>query len=262
MKSFEDYLAEQNMIAAEMHRADHRRTTQRKHTREERRRHRHMVAKTIATVLAVGAFIAACTVARASFPEGENNSAPVEPMTTPSGYPIAPIPEAVLARMEKPVEVAEPVAVIEPISVPAPDPEPEPVVEALPYTEEELEMMALVIYQEAGGDACSDDTRLKVGTVVMNRVADERSWLPDTIEEVLLQEGQYGRLHWTGLVWPERAELPQEANAVARAYECAKRILSGERYLPADVIFQSENIMGEIVAEQDGFYFCREGEIA
>lgn len=166
-------------------------------------------------------------------------SAPAETHSY-NGYPIVPIPEKVLARMSEPT------------------PEPEPVEEeSITYTEEELEMMALVIYQEAGGDACSDDTRLKVGTVVMNRVADERPWLPDTIEEVLLQEDQYGRLHWTGLVWPDRAELPQEAHAVARAYECAARILSGERYLPEDVIFQSENIMGEIVAEQDGFYFCR-----
>ena len=123
------------------------------------------------------------------------------------------------------------------------------------YTDAELEMLALAIYQEAGGDACSDDTRLKVGTVVMNRVADSR--FPDSIYEVLTQEQQYGRLHWTGLMWPERASQPGEAHAVERAYDCAERILEGERLLPEDVIFQSEHIMGEIVAEQDGFYFCR-----
>lgn len=132
---------------------------------------------------------------------------------------------------------------------------PEPIEEPASYTDAELEMLALVIYQEAGGDACSDDTRLKVGTVVMNRVADSR--FPDSIYEVLTQEGQYGRLYWTGLVWPERASLPGEAHAVERAYDCAERILEGERLLPEDVIFQSEYIMGEIVAEQDGFYFCR-----
>ena len=31
------------------------------------------------------------------------------------------------------------------------------------YTEEELEYMAMVIYQEAGSDTCSDETRLAVG---------------------------------------------------------------------------------------------------
>lgn len=132
---------------------------------------------------------------------------------------------------------------------PAPEPE-------LPYTEEELEWLALIIYQEAGGDACSDDTRLKVGTVVMNRVADDR--FPDTIEEVLTQKAQYGRLHWTGLVWPERASTEVEAHAVERAYKCAERILLGERFLPGDVVWQAEFIQGiEVVCEQEGFYFCR-----
>lgn len=125
-----------------------------------------------------------------------------------------------------------------------------------PYTDEELEMLALVIYQEAGGDACSDETRLMVGNVVMNRIADDR--FPDTMEGVLLQERQYGRLYWTGLVWPERASQSVEAHAVQRAYECAARVLDGERLLPDDVIWQAEFRQGtEVVAEQDGFYFCR-----
>ena len=122
------------------------------------------------------------------------------------------------------------------------------------YTEAELEAMALVIYQEAGGDACTDETRIMVGNVVMNRVADSR--FPDTIEEVLLQKAQYGRLHWTGLVWPERAE--NEPEAVERAYKCAEMVLSGEKLLPDDVIWQSEHIQGkEIVVHSDEFYFCR-----
>lgn len=125
-----------------------------------------------------------------------------------------------------------------------------------PYTEDELEMMALVIYQEAGGDDCSDETRLMVGTVVMNRVADDR--FPNTIRGVLTQRAQYGLLHWTGLVWPARANARGEANAVARAYDCAERILLGERLLPSDVIWQAEFEQGtEVVAYQDGMYFCR-----
>lgn len=129
--------------------------------------------------------------------------------------------------------------------------EPEP-----PYTADELEMLALVIYQEAGGDACSDETRMMVGTVVMNRVADPR--FPDTLYGVLTQRAQYGRLHWTGLVWPTRASNPGEAHAVERAYECAERILQGERLLPSDVIWQAEFPQGsEVVVYQDGTYFCR-----
>ena len=125
-----------------------------------------------------------------------------------------------------------------------------------PYTADELEMLALVIYQEAGGDGCSDETRLMVGTVVMNRVADPR--FPDTLYGVLTQRAQYGRLHWTGLVWPDRASNPGEIHAVARAYACAERILLGERVLPEDVIWQAEFIQGtEVVAHKDGIYFCR-----
>ena len=124
------------------------------------------------------------------------------------------------------------------------------------YTAEDLETLALVIYQEAGGDDCSDETRLMVGTVVLNRVADDR--YPDTIAEVATEYKQYGRLYWTGLAWPERASKAEEAHAVKRAYDCAEQLLDGYRALPLDVIFQAEFTQGtEVVAYQDGFYFCR-----
>lgn len=125
-----------------------------------------------------------------------------------------------------------------------------------PYTADELEMMALVIYTEAGGDACSDKTRLMVGNVVMNRVSDSR--FPSTLCSVLMQEGQYGRFYWTGLVWPAKASDPTEEHAVERAYACAERVLLGEKLLPEDVIWQAEFIQGtEVVTYQDGMYFCR-----
>jgi hypothetical protein len=124
------------------------------------------------------------------------------------------------------------------------------------YTDAELETLALIIYQEAGGNACSDETRMMVGTVVLNRVADSR--FPDTIQDVALQRAQYGRLYWTGLKWPDRASREVEAHAVARAYDCAERLLDGDRALPADVVFQAEFTQGtEVVAHQDGIYFCR-----
>lgn len=138
---------------------------------------------------------------------------------------------------------------------PPTEPETEPTETEPTYTAEELEMLALVIYQEAGADYCSDDTRLMVGTVVMNRIADPR--FPDTMYEVVTEELAYGRLHWTGIVWPPRARRPAEAHAVERAYTIAERILQGERTLPDDVIYQSEHVMGEIVAYSDGLYFCR-----
>ena len=130
--------------------------------------------------------------------------------------------------------------------------------EAPTYTVEDLELLAMVIYQEAGGDACSDLTRQLVGEVVLNRVADSR--YPDTLPEVLAQRLQYGRLYYTGLVWPARAELPQEAHAVQRAYDMAEALLEGtvDKLLPEDAVFQAEFPQGaEVLIESDGFYFCR-----
>lgn len=162
------------------------------------------------------------------------------------------------AMVEETTEVTtevttEPTVATEPPTEPA---EETTIATEPPYTADELEMMALVIYQEAGSDECSDETRLMVGTVVMNRVADSR--FPNTLYGVLTQRAQYGLLHWTGLVWPASASTSGEAHAVARAYECAKRILLGERLLPSDVIWQAEFEQGtEVVAYQDGMYFCR-----
>lgn len=123
------------------------------------------------------------------------------------------------------------------------------------YTEDDLEMLALAIYQEAGGDENSDETRIMVGNVVMNRVADDR--YPNDIYGVLTQKRQYGRLHWTGLKWADRASKPEEQYAVARAYECAKQVLEGVKLVPDNVVYQAEFEQGKgIYAQQDGFYFC------
>lgn len=122
---------------------------------------------------------------------------------------------------------------------------------------EDLELLACVIYQEAGGDACSDLCRFMVGDVVLNRVADSR--FPDNIEEVLTQRGQYGTFSKTGVVWPARASNPGEAAAVERAYDIASRLLSGEhsKLYDAGYIWQAEFIQGKDVIEVDGTYFGR-----
>ena len=123
------------------------------------------------------------------------------------------------------------------------------------YTDEELEILALIVYQEAGGDRVSDDTRRLVAQVFLNRVNDSR--FPDSFYEVATAERQYGRLYWTGIVWPERASSQAEAHAVERAYKIAQEVLeSDEPICPEGVIFQAEFVQGEIYAEQDGMYFC------
>ena len=123
------------------------------------------------------------------------------------------------------------------------------------YTDEELEILALIVYQEAGEDRVSDDTRRLVAQVFLNRVNDSR--FPDSFYEVATAERQYGRLYWTGIVWPDRASSQVEAHAVERAYKIAQEVLeSDEPVCPEGVIFQAEFVQGDIYAQQDGMYFC------
>lgn len=123
------------------------------------------------------------------------------------------------------------------------------------YTDEELEILAIIIYQEAGADFCSDDTRRKVGSVFLNRVNSHL--FPDTFSEVALQDRQYGTLCYTGIKWPDRATEDQEAHAVERAYAIAKELLMGGSILPDNVIWQAEFVQGDgIYCYQDEIYFC------
>ena len=124
------------------------------------------------------------------------------------------------------------------------------------------ERLAIAIYQEAGGDACCDECRYRVGDIILNRVADER--FPDSIEAVLTQPKQYGTLSTTGVVWPTRASEPGEAHAVERAWRVAEEILTGTH---SDVygegyVFQAEFPQGNdpdsrIYCEQCGIWYCK-----
>lgn len=124
------------------------------------------------------------------------------------------------------------------------------------YTPEELEALAVIIYQEAGGDNIPDYVREYVGCVVLNRVESEK--FPDTIEEVATQKRQWGRLYWTGIEWPERASLPGEAHAVERARKCAEKLLEMPiRPVSADVVYCAEFQQGEIWEYTNNIYFCK-----
>lgn len=163
------------------------------------------------------------------------------------------VPELVVEPVEEDLE-AEPVEVEEG--------EPEVVVNPLvanadPVSSEELELLACVIYQEAGGDKCCDDCRRRVADVVLNRMADDR--YPSTMHDVLTQESQYGRYYWTGVVWPERTGNEAEENAIARAYRIAGEVLSGQHseLYGNGYIFQAEFIQGydRVYCEQCDIYF-------
>lgn len=111
------------------------------------------------------------------------------------------------AAFAEPADATElPVLMVDP--TPTLTASPVPTVSPYPgWTEEEVEMLACAIYQEAGGDACCDLCRHRVGDVILNRMEDDR--FPNTVEEVLTAYRQYGRFYWTGVVWPDRAVKPE-----------------------------------------------------
>lgn len=161
-------------------------------------------------------------------------------------------PEPTTAPVEESVtEYSTP----EPTNVPEEVPVVEAPVEVNHYNADELEILALIIYQEAGGDYCSDSTRQYVGSVFLNRV--NSSAFPDTFYEVATQPAQYGTLSYTGIQWPDRAQYEGEQGAVSRAYSIAEELLVSGSVLPENVVWQAEFPQGcGTYAFQDNMYFC------
>lgn len=123
---------------------------------------------------------------------------------------------------------------------------------------EDVERLACVIYQEAGGDACCDLCRKRVADVVLNRVKDAR-FKGTTIEEILTDGDpapQWGLYSVTGVVWPAKASYPEEAAAVQRAWDTAFDVLEGNHSdLTEDYIWCAEFPQGTDVIECCGIYF-------
>jgi len=98
----------------------------------------------------------------------------------------------------------------------------------IPHSQDDLMWLALAIHYEAGSNWLSDEHQLKVGNVVLNRVAHHR-FAGTTIYEIVHQPGQYP--------WAVRTShvIPSE-----RAIRNAQRLLDGERILPENVVFQAQ----------------------
>ena len=128
----------------------------------------------------------------------------------------------------------------------------------VPVNEHDVELLACVIYQEAGGDTCCDMCRRRVADVVLNRVKDPR-FKGTTIEEILIDGDpapQWGLYSVTGVVWPDKASLPEEQHAVERAYRSAREVLEGQHSdLTSEYIWCAEFSQGTDVIECDGIYF-------
>ncbi|MGI5985536.1 MAG: cell wall hydrolase [Clostridiales bacterium] len=97
----------------------------------------------------------------------------------------------------------------------------------------DLMLLSKIIYAEAGSEWLSDEWKMCVGEVVLNRVASPE--FPNTIKEVLEQPGQYygaNSRYFNSL-------LPSERSVI-----CAMRLLNGERLLEPSVVFQANFTQG------------------
>jgi hypothetical protein len=99
---------------------------------------------------------------------------------------------------------------------------------------EDLYYLSKIMYSEAGSVWLSDEWKMAVGEVVLNRVASPK--FPDTVKEVVFQQGQYSRANSTYF---------HNLRPNMRCVELALRLLQGERVLNnPDVLYQSNEPQG------------------
>ena len=115
---------------------------------------------------------------------------------------------------------------------------------------DDLYLLARVIDAMAGSDWLTDDFRMCVGEVVLNRVASKE--FPNTLHDVVYQRGQY-----TVTSTARFASLVPRRECV----DCALRLLQGERHMVAAVVYQADYLQGELFTmfsdrQLGATYFC------
>lgn len=126
--------------------------------------------------------------------------------------------------------------------------EEEPVIEEEPIDVKELELLAHLIYAEAGADWCADEMLYGVGSVVLNRMASDL--FPDTMYEVIYQTGP--TLQYACTVDGNIEKEPDE-----RAYRIAEDLLRNGPTMPPNVVFQAEFEQGDgTYCSVQTMYFC------
>jgi len=116
---------------------------------------------------------------------------------------------------------------------------------------DELLLLSKFIQSQAGSIWLTDEFLFCTGEVVMNRVASPD--FPDSISEVIYQEGQY-----EGVL---TEEFQCHLLPSSRAAQAALRLLLGERMMSEDVVYASDKETGELYALYSdarlGYtYFC------
>ena len=110
----------------------------------------------------------------------------------------------------------------------------------------DLWYLSRVIQTESG--FCTQEMQEAVGSVVLNRVADDR--FPDSIESVITQPGQYSTASYLASVEPTQ-----------EAINVAVDLLENGSKLPADIIYQANFSQGAytymtLSTSYSTMYFC------
>lgn len=115
---------------------------------------------------------------------------------------------------------------------------------------DDLYLLSKLINAEAGSDWLTEDFRLCMGEVVLNRVASPE--FPNTLYDVAYQSGQYSSVTTAAFA----NLIPGESFV-----DIALRLLQGERQMVESVVYQSSYIQGEIFEVYEDWrlgtiYFC------
>ena len=115
---------------------------------------------------------------------------------------------------------------------------------------DDLLLLSRVLDAMAGSDWLTDDFRMCVGEVVLNRVASPE--FPDTLYGVVYQRGQYTVVNSArfSTIVPRR-----------ECVDCALRLLLGERHMVPAVVYQADYLQGELFTmfpdrQLGATYFC------
>ena len=118
------------------------------------------------------------------------------------------------------------------------------ITQAYDYNDDNAWYLSRVIAAECGADWCKDETLFYVGSVVLNRVEDDR--FPNNIRDVVLSPGQYST-----------ASVLSNYTPSERVLEVTYDLLNEGSVLPKNVVWQANFTQGiGVFTESDSIFFC------